>query len=385
MAGLPPIDKAQMSASFAKHRMQTDLSTDEYVRSRKIEWANVVTERKRIYLDLNYWIRLRDVELGRSHEPDMVRILSRLRVGVSSAKYICPISESTFIELFKQDDEGSRLATAALIDELSQGACLVPWHERMATEVAHFFHMSLGTDVLPIGKLVWSKLSYILGVTHPVTQGLSSDQQSLVQKAFLDYMWDISLTNMVPLLGAGFVQKQPLADTAEMLNALNAQHAPQGTRFKQVYEDEFVGGLELVAQAGTQVLEELEQQLREVARQPSAEERQHAERETFGLLRAAFDQRRDVVVKALPTVHIGALCQAAVRWDQKRKLTGNDLFDFHHAQAALPYCDVFLTEKPLHTLLGQKHVDALGQYPCRVISSTQEAADFLGAWSTATP
>ena len=385
MVGLPPIDKAQMSASFAKHRMQADLSTDEYVRSRKIEWANVVTERKRIYLDLNYWIRLREVALGRSHEPDVVKILSKLRDGVRSEKYVCPISESTFIELFKQDDEGSRLATAALIDELSQGACLVPWHERIATEVAHFFYTSLGTDVPPIGKLVWSKLSYIMGVTHPVTPGLSGDQQSLVQKAFFDHMWDISLTTMVPLLGAGFVQKQPLADTANMLNALNAQHAPQGTRFKQVYEDEFVGGLELVAQAGTQVLEDLGKQLRKIAREPSAEERHNAGRETFALLRAAFDQRRDMVEKALPTVHIGALCQAAVRWDQKRKLTGNDLFDFHHAQAALPYCDVFLTEKPLHTLLGQKHVGALGQYACRVISSTQEAAAFLDACSTATP
>jgi len=50
--------------------------------------------------------------------------------------------------------------------------------------------------------------------------------------------------------------------------------------------------------------------------------------------------------KKLPTAHIHAMCHAVYRWDKKRKFDGNDLLDFHHATAALAYCDVFLTDGP---------------------------------------
>ena len=47
------------------------------------------------------------------------------------------------------------------------------------------------------------------------------------------------------------------------------------------------------------------------------------------------------VALALRTLHIGALCHAAIRWDKKRELTGRELHDFHHAEAAVGYCECF--------------------------------------------
>lgn len=88
--------------------------------------------------------------------------------------------------------------------------------------------------------------------------------------------------------------------------------------------------------------------------------------------------KKEVAI-ALRTLYIGALCHAAVRWDQRRKLTGNDLFDFHHAEAAIAYCDVFLTEKPLETLLKQSHMKLTNDFSCLVISSLAEAAIWAGA------
>lgn len=80
---------------------------------------------------------------------------------------------------------------------------------------------------------------------------------------------------------------------------------------------------------------------------------------------------------SIPTLHIGASCHAAVRWDKKRNLTGNDLFDFHHAEAALGYCDVFLTEIPLKTLLEQNHLGLIGRFPCRLFSSAEKALEWF--------
>jgi len=64
-----------------------------------------------------------------------------------------------------------------------------------------------------------------------------------------------------------------------------------------------------------------------------------------------------IVRDILRTIHISACLHAAVRWDKKRQLEGNDLFDFHHAAAALAYCDAFFTENLLKpssrkTMLG---------------------------------
>jgi hypothetical protein len=79
------------------------------------------------------------------------------------------------------------------------------------------------------------------------------------------------------------------------------------------------------------------------------------------------------VGEILRTIRIHAWLHAAIRWDKKRKLEGNDLLDFHHAPAALAYCDAFFTERPLQTLVTQSHVVLDKLYNCRVISSHEEA------------
>lgn len=87
-------------------------------------------------------------------------------------------------------------------------------------------------------------------------------------------------------------------------------------------------------------------------------------------------KRFEAFALSVPTLHINASCHAAVRWDQKRNLCGNDLLDFHHAHAALAYCNVFLTEKPLTHMLSQHHL-ALSQYACRTFWSPSVALNWL--------
>ena len=57
---------------------------------------------------------------------------------------------------------------------------------------------------------------------------------------------------------------------------------------------------------------------------------------------------------------------AALRWNRTQKLNANDIFDFHHAGAALGYCDALLTDGPMHTLLMQRHLAIERDFSCRV-------------------
>lgn len=370
------IDVDRIRASFEKHRKEAHVTTSRYVRSRSIALGDAVLQRERVYLDLNYWLRLRDVVLGRRNNPELISLLASLRDSVKHKERICPISESTFLELLKQQDQQTRLATAELIDELSEGVSLAPLHERIATEAAHFMYANLGRDVLPIARLIWSRPSYTLGVAHPLSDIFDEGQQQEIQKAFFDYMWEMPLKSMMSTLDIDAAQKAEMDIIAENLNRLNSQNANSLKSFNQTYEDEFIGGLELAADTGQQVIEQMWIEAGNESATAEKEAQQH-KHQVFSLLCAIFKQKREVITRALPTLQIGALCHAAIRWDQRRKLTSNDLFDFHHAQAALPYCDVFLTERPLHMLLQQRHIDIGKYFSCSVISSPVEAAAFL--------
>lgn len=107
----------------------------------------------------------------------------------------------------------------------------------------------------------------------------------------------------------------------------------------------------------------------------SPEARDSVSREIYAFLRAAV--AKSDVRRALRTLHVGATLHAAVRWNRKQKLVANDLYDFHHAEAAVGYCNVFLTDGPMRALLEQRHLGIERDFSCRVLSSWADAV----AWA----
>jgi hypothetical protein len=366
----PPI-----TGRFAFHRATPQITADEHVRRRVIELGEWVMQRDRIYLDKCFWIHLRDARMRASSPPGASDLLGALAAGVSAGRLICPISDVLFLELMKQSDLATRGATAELIDELSCGITLIPEQTRVATEVAHFFHANAGHSVHPLDHLVWTKVPYILGVEHPVATAFPEDEQLVIQKAFFDHLWEFSLSAMVGIIGGAWPLASPFGDIANQLNRDNATHAPLMKSFAQVYRDEINGVLELAAPIAADVLHDMARKALGPAAQPSTEEQESITRQCLGLLRAAV--RKPAGRRALRTLQVGALLHAALRWNRTQKLNANDMFDFHHAGAALGYCDVLLTDGPMHALLKQRHLAIERDFPCRVMSSVEEAAGWV--------
>jgi hypothetical protein len=63
--------------------------------------------------------------------------------------------------------------------------------------------------------------------------------------------------------------------------------------------------------------------------------------------------------------------------DSTRKYKITDVHDIGHATAALPYCDIFLTEHSLRHLLTRQDLGLDRQFKCIVISDTKVAIDRL--------
>lgn len=97
--------------------------------------------------------------------------------------------------------------------------------------------------------------------------------------------------------------------------------------------------------------------------------------------RAALDQfKRRTLGRLLPGLSIMTELYALYETDAdaKKPISLNDWFDSSHAAAALPYCDVFMTERNLAHKLRQV-LKADVQDGCQVIGNLDEAlARFAG-------
>lgn len=369
------MDTSQSQADFDRHRASPEVSVEEYVRRRSVELGEWAMAKERVYLDKCFWIRLRDARIQRTDDPRSKELLHGLVRAVQEGRRICPISDALFLELLKQTDLHTRTATAELIDELSCGVTLIPHQTRIATEIAHFLYASTGHTTYALETLVWSKLVNVLGVYHPIANIFSANEQALIQKAFFDHMWRLSLAQMVEIIGEGAIPECSYSAITEHLNQANTAHAQEMINFAQVYRDEVYGALDVASPIAFDILGKMAVGQGGYPAAPTWGEREAAIREILRFLRAAIEKPH--VKRALRTLHIEACLHAALRWNKTQKLDANDLYDFKHAAAALGYCDFFLTDSAMHTLLTQEHLATRHESLCRIGSSMEEAVVWL--------
>jgi len=371
--------QADIHATFEKHRAEPGVTIDEYVRHRRIELGKLLDGKRRIYLDKRYWIVIRDVALGRRTDQSSTGLLVQLRRLVSSGTAFCPVSEVLFIELLKQTDLYTRRETAKVIDELSLGVSLAPEEERVGTELAHLFHATKNPNsVYPLDWLVWLKVPYAVSMAHPTNTSLAPTEERALQKTFFDQMWDMTLVELVDNLG----DAEPpslinCALLAEKLNVGMRTHAQEIRSFKQAYATEIAGALSVYSERAIEIFTRMEERLTGVMTNNSEAKK----RETAVLLHKMLTNamRLGKLSQRLPTLHVIAMCHAAYRWDTKRRFEANDIFDFHHASAALGFCDIFLTENDLRTQLTAGHLMLDKELDCVVLSDTGKAVAHLSS------
>ena len=110
--------------------------TDQYIQEKSLEIYNAIKDRKIIYLDLKYWITIRDCN------PKVEDIPSQISIKITklsqTGKCIFPISEPILLEILKQDYAVSRNATLKLVERLSEGVALIGDRQRIKTEFSQW-------------------------------------------------------------------------------------------------------------------------------------------------------------------------------------------------------------------------------------------------------
>lgn len=373
-------DPTVIAGSIEAHRASPEIDIRGHARNKQIELAASLHRRRAIYLDLKFWIGLRNAEAADNAPHPYSDLLTALRETVSNGQVFCPISDSCFLEVFKQSDPITRRKTAQLIDELSLGVSIIPFDLRVGTEIAHLLHGARTSEKLyPLDQLVWTRLSYVLGYHNPPVGMFDEQTGRAVEKAFFDHMWTIPLVEMERLIGYGMSEVNPghHERLARTLTRGIEEHAAELKSLKQAYDHELVGVLDLYATRAAEILCDMAPPSLGPRPAKDSDEYQEIERHCLGLLVAAMKTERGKAT--LRTLHINTCMHAAVRWNKGQKFKPNDFFDYQHAAAAVGYCDAFFTEHPLCSALTRSDLALDTLYGCTVVSTPEAALRYVSS------
>lgn len=344
-------------STLETHLATPEITYNEYRRKIDLDCGDTVMARKSVYLDTRFWIHLRDADLGKPVLVIFKQLLAELRRGVAEGKLVCPFAADMLAEVYKQSDRNTRLATARLIDELSLNIALQSEPERLEIELFHGIQAIRSSRHLqkPLKKLVWTRPSFVVGHIAPSFTGYGASTDLALQKSFLDSITRLGFYHQV--LGADEDHcyeagqfNQMWDELAERLNNLNVENAKEAKPKTQIEAEEFSGGLQAYLPILRNVIRCIF--ISELRQSPNQQEEAQMKQAAFqigGMICEAFRLGR--LNGNFPTFTIRAAFAAAVRWDQRRKYKRNDFHDFGHAAAALPYFDIFATERSLRHLL----------------------------------
>lgn len=359
-----------------EHKRTPEISLNAHVRNKQLELSAYVLRHKTIYLDTNYWLTLRKVELG-----ELTDYLSRKYhelINALSDNGVCifPISESTFLEVLKQSDQRTLDCTVSIIDKLSRGISLISYNERVMLETLHFIEDKIGCSTYSPHQIVWTKLAYNMGYTSPVNKNLGSDLDNLLQKAFFDRMWQVPLSEIVRMLKAnGTPFDVSLPDSSKNLNEGKFSHMHENKSFQQMFLSELAGMLDVYKPIIQEAMLHLFE--KNTGACPSKSDIDASKNNSLAtnMIYNLFKMKK--ITTELPSYRVTSELYAAVRWDKEQKFESNDTHDFRHASAALPYCDYFFCEKGLSHLVTQKMLSHDKLYGCNVQPNVKSAVGVL--------
>lgn len=343
---------------------------EEHARNKYAEAARDIVSKRKIYLDVRYWIIVREVAAGERVSTGNQQVLQDLRAGVRDGRFVCPMSDATFMEWTKQSAT-SRRANAELIDELSLGYALAPLDGRVEEEMTDFLiSLISGNNSVP---LVWTRTAHVFGIGD-----LNDPRLAMVplttQKAAFDHRWNTTLVEMVDAFGDRLPQFDTFNEAlAEKITADSAAHSHELGSYRQAYLEEAKGAVEFFSKiigprlfAKGLVLYDDDK----LTPERSINTLMHFIH--AGVTKPKFSQ-------FLPTMRTMVSLHAAMRWDKKRKFKKNDFLDIQHAAGAQSYCDVFLTERPLKALMESQNISLPRPGACTVAAETDEAIAALRA------
>jgi hypothetical protein len=303
--------------------------------SHRLKWAQHVASKKRIFLDLSFWLQLRD---GRSVEANI--FLGKARDLVQAGKVIFPVTQMVIHEVLKQSDATSRKRTLALFDELTTGAVLEPEADCVVHETTKFLELTLGTTGYCAPPcLLWTKPAHFFGHGRFTTTISDAVLAKNINDELFAFTWSLTFIDIANILPNSDLLDLSFDATAQMLNNETDDNQHQLTTFEQLLRDEIYGSVDAFLPSITAGYSTY----CSFHGQPSPSK---LPKETKTVLANCLILKPEIQ-RVMPTIFSNASFHALLRWNRTQPFKGNDLFDSAHLASALAYCHAYFGERSL--------------------------------------
>lgn len=343
----------------------------DYIREQSPKIADKYSGKQKIYLDLKYWILLRDG--AESNDPIIRELTEKVQQLHSSGKCIFPISDIIYYEMMKQGDHAKRLASIALIDQYSEGLAMVTAVHQFQIAFGYWIRKYLKIDNLPSSKESgWSAINLVIGFPGFAKQAENLSDE--LQKSFFDFASKIPLSATHKATAIPFTPFNG-KDDVKGLNEGKEKYRDQNKPFKEMFISELEGFIQELKKPIHDELVALFVQ--KMNRQPTTQEMADINPDDYcRLIIQLF--KEDKLGNELPLLKIFPSLFAMMRWNKGRVYKdGNDTTDVLHAVNALPHCHYFFTEKELKSLIVQLKLDKL--FECVVESDPKKVLGILNS------
>ncbi|TWB87336.1 MULTISPECIES: hypothetical protein [unclassified Synechococcus] len=235
---------------------------------------------------------------------------------------------------------------------------------RIDAELWYFFAQHKGEidTTHDISYSIWTKCGYVLGYVAPQSKSFTREQSDAIEKAFFDQMWNADFADIFQHLGCR-PEWKPIPDSADKYNKGKFANANEFSSFKQLFMIELAGILSLLKDSLSKIMFQIYLSEAGAGADLNAKPDPSIGQTAANLIYNIF--KLDKMEDKLPTLTTFVTLHAAFRWQRNRRYKVNNLADLRHAGMALPYCDMFLTEKPLCHLIHEKHHGLAERFVCK--------------------
>ena len=354
-----------------------EIDANQYLELYQKMLAKGVSQIPKLYLDTKFWVLLRDSKSKTNDEG--TKLLELLRQLVFNRRLICVIQAASFLEIAKQSTE-SLLVISNIVDELTDSISIASEEELQKLEATNYVRSKLNAP--PISQhYAWTKAGLILysnavgHISNFLPKTLDKASANALLKSTIDVLWQAQLADILQAFNWDTAEKLSASidqSTIEAIENRKEARTKENHSLQAIRKHEFETFIPLKY---TTIFERTTFRIaREAGKQIAFKDIQD---DTDRLLDEAVREAvSGELNNSMPNTVIQTHLYCLYEHDARKRLTSNDWFDMCHASVALPYCDIFLTEKHLrHQICNVLEFDQL--YNCEVLASVDEAIERL--------
>lgn len=343
-------------------------------RALALQWdlAHQLADREPVFLDTRFWIWAREAAFDDAVDGKLISFLGALRLAVQSGRAFFPVTADLIEEFSKQTPE-CFAQTMLLVDHLSLGVALVPVSERNAIEIEALLAQACPAHP-PVPRPVWTRAVFAFGYEDLRPKGIEISDRELIE--LTERAWRAKPSEVAATYPTGvFDAKGESKRLAVFLKEQERLHEHEIDTYATAVRNEVAGATSMMTGIAAREFRRWAKALGKLQLAEDVEASRTFGRKMGRMMSLALEQ--DENRRKFPSLYIQAALHAAVRSRKGQAIKPNDLFDFRHAAAALPYCKAFFTEGPLQSLITSGHMRLDTLYGCKVMHNLEEAIAHL--------